>query len=51
MSVEIKVPAMGESITEAVIGQFLKPEGSLVEADDELLELETGARQAGCRFF
>lgn len=41
MKIEIKVPAMGESISEAVIGAFIKPNGSFVKADDELLELET----------
>lgn len=41
MKVEIKVPAMGESISEATVGSFLKAEGSVVKADDELLELET----------
>lgn len=41
MKVEIKVPAMGESITEAVIGVLIKPNGSPVNQDDELLELET----------
>lgn len=41
MNVEIKVPSMGESISEATIGQFLKPAGSRVEVDDEIIELET----------
>lgn len=41
MKAEIKVPSMGESITEAIIGEILKPEGSLVKEEDELLELET----------
>jgi 2-oxoglutarate dehydrogenase E2 component (dihydrolipoamide succinyltransferase) len=41
MKAEIKVPAMGESISEATVGSFLKAEGSVVKADDELLELET----------
>lgn len=41
MKVEIKVPAMGESITEATVGQIIKPNGSAVAADDEILELET----------
>jgi len=41
MKVEIKVPAMGESITEATIGDILKPNGSKVAMDDEILELET----------
>lgn len=41
MKEEIKVPAMGESITEAVIGEILKPSGSYVEVEDEVLEIET----------
>ena len=41
MKVEIKVPAMGESISEAVIGTLLKKSGDYAEADEELLELET----------
>ena len=38
---EIKVPSMGESINEAVIAKILKPSGSTVQADEEILELET----------
>lgn len=41
MKQEIKVPAMGESITEATVGQILAPTGSRVDMDDEVLELET----------
>jgi len=41
MKVEIKVPVMGESITEATVGALLKENGSHVSVDDELLELET----------
>lgn len=41
MKSEIKVPAMGESITEATVGSLLKPSGSHVSTDDEVLELET----------
>lgn len=41
MKVDIKVPAMGESISEATIGQILKPSGSSVAAEDEIIELET----------
>lgn len=41
MRVEIKVPAMGESITEAIVGTILKPSGTTVSTDDEVLELET----------
>jgi len=41
MKVEIKVPAMGESITEATVGAILKPSGSHVNMDEEVVELET----------
>jgi 2-oxoglutarate dehydrogenase E2 component (dihydrolipoamide succinyltransferase) len=41
MKVDIKVPTSGESVVEATIGAILKPSGSLVKADEELLELET----------
>ncbi|MFZ0565815.1 MAG: dihydrolipoyllysine-residue succinyltransferase [Chlamydiales bacterium] len=41
MREEIKIPPMGESITEAIIGSFLKPSGSAVEEGDEIVELET----------
>ncbi|MBA3816283.1 MAG: hypothetical protein H0X29_07140, partial [Parachlamydiaceae bacterium] len=41
MKMEVKVPPMGESINEATIGTILKPAGTLVAADDELIELET----------
>jgi 2-oxoglutarate dehydrogenase E2 component (dihydrolipoamide succinyltransferase) len=38
---EIKVPAMGESITEATVAKWLVAEGAAVEADQLLAELET----------
>lgn len=41
MKVEIKVPSMGESITEATVSNIIKPSGSQVSMDDEILELET----------
>jgi len=41
MSIEIKVPAMGESISEATIGEIFKPSGSSVNRDEEILEIET----------
>jgi 2-oxoglutarate dehydrogenase E2 component (dihydrolipoamide succinyltransferase) len=41
MKVDIKVPAVGESITEAVIGQWLKKDGDQVKKNDVLLSLET----------
>ncbi len=41
MKVEIKIPTLGESISEATIGTILKPSGSFVQTDEEILELET----------
>ncbi|HEY2894651.1 MAG TPA: biotin/lipoyl-containing protein, partial [Pirellulales bacterium] len=41
MSVELKVPAVGESITEVQIGQWLKGEGEHAEQDENLVEIET----------
>ncbi|MCC5832973.1 MAG: 2-oxoglutarate dehydrogenase complex dihydrolipoyllysine-residue succinyltransferase [Chlamydiales bacterium] len=41
MKEEIKVPAMGESITEAEVGSLLKPSGSAVLGEEEIIELET----------
>ncbi len=38
---EIKVPSMGESISQATVITLLKKEGDLVRADEEILELET----------
>ena len=37
----IKVPALGESVTEATISKWLKAEGETVGADEALVELET----------
>ncbi len=41
MKIEIKVPVMGESISEATISVFLAPLGSYVSSGQEVLELET----------
>ena len=41
MSIEIKVPALGESVTEATVGQWFKKPGEAVNADEPLVELET----------
>ena len=41
MKVEIKVPPMGESVTEAKVSNIIKPSGSSVKEDEEILELET----------
>ncbi|MBT0666903.1 2-oxoglutarate dehydrogenase complex dihydrolipoyllysine-residue succinyltransferase [Novosphingobium profundi] len=41
MSTEIKVPTLGESVTEATIGQWLKQPGEAVAADEPICSLET----------
>lgn len=41
MSAEIHVPALGESIVDAVIASWLKHEGDLVKQGDAVVELET----------
>src|SRR6266851_1400552 len=41
MTVEIKVPSVGESITEGAIARWLKKDGDLVAVNDPLFELET----------
>ncbi len=38
---QIKVPQLGESVTEAIIAKWLKSEGDNVAADEPLVELET----------
>ncbi|RKG96485.1 2-oxoglutarate dehydrogenase complex dihydrolipoyllysine-residue succinyltransferase [Corallococcus carmarthensis] len=41
MAVELKVPPLGESITEAVVGKWNKKQGESVTADEPLVVLET----------
>ena len=41
MSVEIRVPSLGESVTEATVARWFKQIGDPVEADEPLVELET----------
>ncbi len=41
MATEIKVPALGESVTEATIAKWFKKEGDAVAVDEPLVELET----------
>ncbi len=38
---EIRVPALGESVTEATIGKWFKQPGDPVAVDEPLVELET----------
>jgi len=41
MSIEIRVPTLGESVTEATIARWLKKAGEAVRADEPVVELET----------
>ncbi|WP_157014519.1 2-oxoglutarate dehydrogenase complex dihydrolipoyllysine-residue succinyltransferase [Mesorhizobium xinjiangense] len=41
MATEIRVPTLGESVTEATIGKWFKQAGEAVAADETLVELET----------
>ncbi len=41
MAIEFKVPTLGESITEATVGQWFKKPGEAVIQDEPLCELET----------
>lgn len=41
MSIEVKVPVLGESISEATIGEWLKKPGEAVAADEPIASLET----------
>jgi 2-oxoglutarate dehydrogenase E2 component (dihydrolipoamide succinyltransferase) len=41
MATEIRVPALGESVTEAIVGKWFKKAGEAVKADEPVVELET----------
>jgi len=41
MATEIRVPTLGESISEATVGKWFKQRGEAVKADEPLVELET----------
>jgi 2-oxoglutarate dehydrogenase E2 component (dihydrolipoamide succinyltransferase) len=41
MATEIRVPTLGESVTEATIGKWFKKPGDAIKADEPLVELET----------
>ena len=41
MATDIRVPTLGESVTEATIGQWFKKVGDTVAADEPVVELET----------
>ncbi len=41
MSTDVRIPHLGESVTEGVIARWLKQDGDTVSADEPILELET----------
>lgn len=41
MSFEIKIPTVGESITEVTVGSWMVEDGAVVEMDDPICELES----------
>ncbi|WP_243337346.1 2-oxoglutarate dehydrogenase complex dihydrolipoyllysine-residue succinyltransferase [Anaeromyxobacter soli] len=41
MSIQLKVPSLGESVTQATIGAWLKNEGERVQVDEPLVEVES----------
>src|SRR5215217_4851201 len=41
MATEIRVPTLGESVSEATVGTWFKKVGDTVKADEPILELET----------
>ena len=41
MTVEIRVPALGESVSEATVAKWFKTVGDVVTVDEPLVELET----------
>jgi 2-oxoglutarate dehydrogenase E2 component (dihydrolipoamide succinyltransferase) len=41
MAIELRVPALGESITQATVGTWLKQEGDAVKADEPIVEVES----------
>jgi 2-oxoglutarate dehydrogenase E2 component (dihydrolipoamide succinyltransferase) len=41
MSIKLKIPAVGESVTEVQIGEWLKKEGDTVAKDENIVVIET----------
>jgi 2-oxoglutarate dehydrogenase E2 component (dihydrolipoamide succinyltransferase) len=41
MATEIRVPVLGESVTEATVGRWFKRAGETINADEPIVELET----------
>src|SRR5450759_3452398 len=41
MAIDVRIPTLGESVTDGVIMRWMKTDGDVVEMDEPLLELET----------
>ena len=41
MATDVRIPPLGESVTEAVVARWLKRDGEHVDADEPILEIET----------
>ncbi|MGD9331860.1 MAG: dihydrolipoamide succinyltransferase, partial [Desulfobacterales bacterium] len=41
MTIEIKVPSVGESVTEALLAEWFKKDGDVVEKNEPLFVIET----------
>ena len=41
VDIEVRIPSLGESVTEAVIARWLKQDGEPVSVDEPILEIET----------
>ncbi|MGH3114147.1 MAG: biotin/lipoyl-containing protein, partial [Gaiellaceae bacterium] len=41
MTTEVRIPQLGESVTEGTIARWLKQDGDVVNAEEPVLELET----------
>lgn len=41
MAKEVKIPALGESITEVMVGEYYKGVGDYIDADENLVEIES----------
>ncbi len=41
MAIELKIPSVGESITEVIIGTWIKHEGDAVETDEPIVEIDS----------
>lgn len=46
MTIEVRVPSLGESVTEATIATWFKKPGDTVAVDEILCELETEDRKS-----